>query len=129
MGSAEYEFGAMPNSLRQMAKNACADNSRLVPRELSILDRDGRPLLVIGIKEGQVEEYQEAIKPVVYERAQTKGHTGFDDIVTPYSQLSSYHILKCSPPAGFKRGEKKEEWLKQQRESLTRFWGDLSRMS
>ena len=125
MGNAEYEFGAMPKSLRDMAKKSCVDNGALVIRELPITDREGRPLLAIGITAEEVDTYFNAIKPVVCDKARTKGHNGFEDMVLPLSQLSSWHPLKRTPPAGFKRGEKKEEWLARQLQDMTRFWWDI----
>lgn len=125
MGNAEYEFGAMPKSLREIAKKACIDNTIMTPREIPITDRERRPLLVIGISAEQVEDYFKAVKPVVLDGGHTKGWNGFEDIVKPLSQLPSYHSLKRAPPPEHKRGEKREEWLKAQREGLTRFWWDL----
>lgn len=46
MGSSEFEFGALPKSLRVFGSEADALTSRVVP---SITDSDGRPLRVVSL--------------------------------------------------------------------------------
>jgi hypothetical protein len=128
MGSAEFEFGALPQSLRKMAENGVKDPSTLTVRELpDIRDRSGRPMLVIGISESNVAQYQDFILPFLGESPpRIKEDPQFEDMTTPLDKLPSYHPLRRDPPKGHRRGAKKEEYLAKQDKYLTKFWWDLT---
>lgn len=126
MGSSEFEFGALPQALKDLAARSRVSPDRLEVREIpGVNDRDGRPLLVIGLLDEEIGAYAEQLIPVVRGEARTKESTGFEDLVTPMDKLPSYHQLRREPPAGHKRGEKREKWLQDRDDRLTKFFWDI----
>lgn len=129
MGSSEFEFGALPRSLRSIASKACDNASCLVPVELpGIHDRNGRPLQVVGLPAGSAAEYAALMAPIVADDhgVRLKERADFEAMVTPLDKLPSYHPLHQEPPKGQRRGAKLAEYRARVDESLTRFWWDLN---
>lgn len=127
MGASEFEYGALPDSLRVLAARAAAHPAVLALSVLDgLADRDGRPLLCIGLHPGQAAEYQTLLLGVIGGRVATKERADFEDMVSPVEQLPSWHALRREPPRGFKRGEKRAAWESQRASWLTTLWWDIT---
>lgn len=126
MGSSEFEFGMLPRSLRALAARAVADASVLVARPLpGCVDRDGRPLLAIGLPADAVNSYAAVLQPVLADQQRTQERTGFEDLVAPLDELWPGHVLRRQPPKGHRRGERLALHRQRVAAVLTRFWWDL----
>ncbi len=77
MGSSEFEWGALPASLRRLQANRMELSVLEVP---GVVDARGNPLLAYG-DFGRIdsEEYREAIRAVVHREARTRERTAFED--------------------------------------------------
>ena len=126
MGSSEFEFGAMPKSLRELAGRVSCDRKCLdLVRLESVRDRDGRPLIGLGLRPENWAAHEVAIARVVAGASMTKEATNFEDMVTPVAELPSWHGLRREPPKGHKRGNKRLAWEAQTLSRLTNFWWDI----
>ena len=126
MGKAEFEFGALPKSLRMLAARACKNEGILVPQEMTgVVDREGRTMLVVGIPEGQVEEYLTAMQPVIDDTKRIATYTDIRDAMLPLAELPAYHPLNSKPPAGKRRGAARDEYLQDVQDRMTKVWWDI----
>lgn len=125
MGSSEFEYGALPKCLREMEAQAASMPETLTVRPIpGIHDRDGNPLLAVGLTAAALETYAGKIAEVVGGK-RIKERTSFEDAVTPIADLPSYHGLRRDPPKGHRREPKRSLWLADQRARMTGFWWDI----
>ena len=126
MGSSEFEYGALPKSLRTMRSNARDDVAALHLVVLDdIKDRHGNSMIAVGLHPEQREEYTNLMMPVIQGKRRCKEAPRFEDQVTPIAELPSYHSLVQQPPAGQRRGEKRDQYHARMVELLTTVWWDL----
>lgn len=80
MGSAEFEFGALPKSLKRILKDV--SNYQIFETEFN--DIIGRPFWFIGTKE-QFEEYKEYIPQLLNDKIRLKEWNWFPQLYNPRS--------------------------------------------
>lgn len=84
MGSSEFEWGALPKSLRRMQEVGTLQS--VVFRTFS--SRTGSPLRACGVFK-DAGAYESALAPVIAGTARTKEFTGFDQHVGPETKWST----------------------------------------
>ena len=117
MGSSEFEFGALPTSLKNM--NTDAESLTAFVME-TIQDPNGRPLRAVGrTNDVSVEEYESVIARLTSGTGtshRTKEYTGLDEAVSPgFPALPSRRMTKAE----------KADYIERWNENRTTFWWDL----
>lgn len=114
MGSSEFEFGALPKSLRNL--RAQADKLSLIEIP-EVRDLDGNPLLAYGNFEAHnPEEYRAMIYAVATGKERTKESTGF----RKHMEQEEIYI-----PRRYKTKKQKAEYLEDEKNNRTTEWWDL----
>jgi hypothetical protein len=115
MGSAEFEFGALPQSLREM--QAVAAKLSLIEVQ-QVRDAKGNPLYAYGnFQDHDPEVYKGILVALATDRIRTKESVGLDKQINP---------REIHPPSRCRTKKQKQEYIETQRMFDTSFWWDLN---
>jgi hypothetical protein len=114
MGSSEFEYGALPASLRGL--QAASPRLSLLTVE-EVRDERGNPLLVYGdFVTHDPDAYRAMITEVAFGRARTREYTGFKDQISPAPIVPSH---RC------RTKKQKQEYIEDEIARRTNFWWDI----
>lgn len=117
MGSAEFEYGALPKSLRSMQEN----KDKMIFYTSDLINKKNEHLIVYGnIDQDNFNHYIDYIKKAANFDFRLKESIGMDEQINGFD-VNEPHFY----PINIKTKTKKQEYLTAKESKITDFWWDI----